>query len=80
MSIIKTSVEKSGQSRSPGLAAALAMFAAGLVVGLGLAADLGGQFTAGLVILAVLGLSAAVGCLSGDASASGPQRGHRGTP
>jgi len=56
MSIIKTSVEKSGQSRSPGLAAALAMFAAGLVVGLGLAADLGGQFTAGLVILAALGL------------------------
>jgi len=38
----------------PGLAASLAVFVAGLVVGLGLAADLGGQFIAGLIILSVL--------------------------
>ena len=37
-------LENPGQSRSPGLAAALAMFAGGLVAGLGMAADLGGQF------------------------------------
>jgi PAS domain S-box-containing protein len=43
-----------GRSRSPGLAAALAVFAAGLVVGLGMVAHLGGQFIAGLIILAVL--------------------------
>src|SRR5258706_5628954 len=47
--------ENPGQSRSPGLAAALAAFAAGIVVGLGMVAHLGGQFTAGLIILAVLG-------------------------
>jgi PAS domain S-box-containing protein len=44
----------SGRSRSPGLATALAVFAAGLVVGLGMATRLGGQFIAGLIILAVL--------------------------
>jgi PAS domain S-box-containing protein len=43
-----------GRSRSPGLATALAVFAAGLVVGLGMVAHLGGQFIAGLIILAVL--------------------------
>lgn len=43
-----------GRNRSPGLATALAVFAAGLVVGLGMVAHLGGQFTAGLIILAVL--------------------------
>jgi PAS domain S-box-containing protein len=47
-------MENPGQSRSPGLATSLAVFVAGLVVGLGLVADLGGQFTAGLIILAVL--------------------------
>ncbi|HEX4027701.1 MAG TPA: PAS domain-containing sensor histidine kinase [Rhizomicrobium sp.] len=40
--------------RSPGLATALAVFVAGMVVGLGLVANLGGQFIAGLIILAVL--------------------------
>ena len=43
-----------GQGRSPGLAAALAVFVAGMIVGLGLVAHLGGQFIAGLIILAVL--------------------------
>src|SRR5476649_2473665 len=43
-----------GRSRSPGLATALAVFAAGLVVGLGMVAHLGGQLIAGLIILAVL--------------------------
>ncbi|HEY0265621.1 MAG TPA: hypothetical protein VGC16_02650, partial [Rhizomicrobium sp.] len=43
-----------GQSRSPGLANALAVFSAGLVVGMGMVANLGGQFVAGLVILAAL--------------------------
>ena len=43
-----------GRSRSPGLATALAVFVAGLVVGLGMVAHLGGQFIAGLIILAVL--------------------------
>src|SRR4051812_48311485 len=43
-------------SRSPGLAAALAVLAGGIAIGLGMAAKLGGQFTAGLVIVAVLGL------------------------
>src|SRR6478736_4073056 len=47
-------MENPGQSRAPGLAAALAVFVAGLVVGLGLVAHLGGQFIAGLIILAVL--------------------------
>ena len=51
---MKDSLENAG--RSPGLAAALAVFAAGLVVGLGMAAGLGGQFTAGLMIVAVLSL------------------------
>jgi PAS domain S-box-containing protein len=51
----KDPMENPGQSRSPGLAVALAVFAAGIVVGLGMVSDLGGQFTAGLVILAVLG-------------------------
>jgi PAS domain S-box-containing protein len=43
-----------GRSRSPGLAMALAVFAAGLVVGLGMVAHLGGQLIAGLIILAAL--------------------------
>lgn len=47
-------MENPGQSRAPGLAAFLAVFVAGLVVGLGLVAHLGGQFIAGLIILAVL--------------------------
>jgi len=46
----------SQHSRFPGLAVALAALAAGIVIGLGMAAKLGGQFTAGLVIIAVLGL------------------------
>jgi PAS domain S-box-containing protein len=44
------------RNRAPGLAAALGAFSAGLAVGLGMAAKLGGQFAAGLVIVAVLGL------------------------
>ena len=47
-------MQNPGQSRAPGLAISLAVFAAGLVAGMGLVANLGGQFTAGLVILAVL--------------------------
>jgi len=43
-----------GQSRAPGVAGLLGVFVAGLVVGLGLVAHLGGQFIAGLIILAVL--------------------------
>src|SRR5262245_17213035 len=42
------------RGRGPGLAAAMALFVAGLVVGLGLSANLGRQFLAGLVILGVL--------------------------
>ena len=42
------------RSRSPGFAAALAVFIAGLVVGLGFTADLGVQYIAGLVIVAGL--------------------------
>jgi PAS domain S-box-containing protein len=42
---------------SPGLAGVLAFFVAGLVIGLGLGADLGNQFMAGLVILAVLSMA-----------------------
>ena len=40
--------------RTNGAAVALAVFAAGVVIGLGLAADLGGEFVAGLIILAGL--------------------------
>jgi len=47
-------MENPGQGRSPYLSACLAAFAAGLVVGLGMVAHLGGQFVAGLVILASL--------------------------
>src|SRR3954470_7620359 len=43
-----------GRGRGPGLAASTALFVAGLVVGLGLSANLGRQFIAGLVILGVL--------------------------
>ena len=51
---LKDSLVNPGQSRSPGLAASLAVFAGGLVVGLGANAKLGGQFIAGLIIFAVL--------------------------
>jgi PAS domain S-box-containing protein len=47
-------MDNPGQGRSPGLAAALAVFVAGMVVGLGLVSNLGGQFIAGLIIMAVL--------------------------
>src|SRR4051812_23089505 len=47
-------MENPGQSRSPGLAASLAVFVAGLVVGLGFDTELSGQFTAGLIIFAGL--------------------------
>src|SRR6201985_163271 len=56
MPSLKDPLENPGQSRSPGLAAGLAVFAGGIVVGLGMVTDLGGQFTAGLIIFAVLGL------------------------
>ncbi len=54
---LKDPLVNPGQSRSPGLAASLAVFAAGLVVGLGFNARLGGQFTAGLIIFALLSLA-----------------------
>src|SRR5258708_6797849 len=54
MSSLTDPIANPGRSRSPGLATALAVFAAGLVVGLGMVAHLGGQFIAGLIILAVL--------------------------
>jgi PAS domain S-box-containing protein len=47
-------MENLGRSRSPGFAAGLAVFVAGLVVGLGFTAHLGAQYIAGLVIVAVL--------------------------
>lgn len=47
-------MDNPGHDRSPGLAAALAVFVAGMIVGLGLVANLGGQFIAGLIILAIL--------------------------
>ena len=47
-------MESLGRSRSPGFAAALAVFVAGLVVGLGFTANLGVQYIAGLMIVAVL--------------------------
>ena len=40
--------------RPSGLTTSLAFFVTGVVVGLGLASDLGGEFTAGLIILAIL--------------------------
>jgi len=51
---LKDPLVNPGQSRSPGLAASLAVFVAGLVVGLGVNAKLGGQFIAGLIIFAGL--------------------------
>jgi PAS domain S-box-containing protein len=54
MTSLTDPVENPGQHHSPGIAAAAAVFVAGLVVGLGLVSDLGGQFIAGLIILAVL--------------------------
>ncbi len=47
-------MDNPGRSRSPGFAVALAVFVAGLVVGLGFSAHLGVQYIAGLVIVAVL--------------------------
>jgi PAS domain S-box-containing protein len=60
MTSLTDPMDKPGHGRSPGLAIALAMFAAGMVVGLGLAAQLGGQFIAGLIIIAVLCATLAV--------------------
>jgi PAS domain S-box-containing protein len=57
MSATYAPLDDPGQSRSPGLAAGCAAFAAGIVVGLGMAADLDGQFGAGLLIAAVLGFA-----------------------
>jgi PAS domain S-box-containing protein len=54
MTSLTDPMENPGHGRSPGLATALAVFAAGMVVGLGLVANLGGQFIAGLIIMAVL--------------------------
>jgi PAS domain S-box-containing protein len=47
-------MDNPGHGRSPGLAAALAVFVAGMVVGLGLVSNLGGQFIADLIIMAIL--------------------------
>lgn len=49
--------ENGDRSRSPGLAAALAVFVSGLVAGLGFSANLGRQYIAGLVIVAALGFA-----------------------
>src|SRR5437764_664449 len=57
---LKDPMQNPGQSRSPALAASLAVFAAGLVVGLGMVANLGGQFVAGLIIFAVLSAALAL--------------------
>ena len=54
MTSLTDPMENPGHSRSPGLATALAVFVGGMVVGLGLVANLGGQFIAGLIIMAVL--------------------------
>ncbi|HEX4272087.1 MAG TPA: ATP-binding protein [Rhizomicrobium sp.] len=54
MTSLTDPIDNPGQDRSPGLALALAVFVAGVIVGLGLVANLGGQFIAGLIILAVL--------------------------
>jgi PAS domain S-box-containing protein len=54
MTSLTDPMENPGHGRSPGLATALAVFVAGMVVGLGLVANLGGQFIAGLIIMAVL--------------------------
>ena len=60
MRVFQDPLENPGQSRAPGLAGFLAVFVAGLVVGLGLVAHLGGQFIAGLIIIAVLSLTIAL--------------------
>ncbi|HEY2009717.1 MAG TPA: PAS domain-containing sensor histidine kinase [Rhizomicrobium sp.] len=54
MTSLTDPMDNPGHARSPGLATALAVFVAGIVVGLGLVANLGGQFIAGLIILAAL--------------------------
>lgn len=54
MTYLTDPMDNPGHHRSPGLATALALFVAGVIVGLGLVAHLGGQFIAGLVILSVL--------------------------
>ncbi|HVW75229.1 MAG TPA: PAS domain-containing sensor histidine kinase [Rhizomicrobium sp.] len=54
MPSLTDAMDNPGQSRSPGLALALAVFVAGVIVGMGLVANLGGQFIAGLIILAAL--------------------------
>ncbi|HJT43916.1 MAG TPA: PAS domain-containing sensor histidine kinase [Rhizomicrobium sp.] len=51
---LRDPMDNPAQTRSPGLAALLGVFVAGLVVGMGMVADLGGQFIAGLIILAAL--------------------------
>ena len=56
MSSSKDVMANPERRRSPGVAVALAVFSAGIAIGLGMAAKLGGQFTAGLVIVAILGL------------------------
>jgi PAS domain S-box-containing protein len=47
-------MDNPGRHRAPGLATALAVFLAGIIVGLGLVVHLGGQFIAGLIILSAL--------------------------
>jgi PAS domain S-box-containing protein len=53
-------VRDSHDSRLPGLGVAAAVFAAGLAIGSGLAADQGAEFLAGLVILLCLSLAVAL--------------------
>jgi PAS domain S-box-containing protein len=47
-------VEQDKRANASGFAGALAFFVAGIVVGLGLVSNLGGEFVAGLIILAAL--------------------------
>ena len=54
MPSLNDTMEQPGQNRAPGLATALAVFVAGLIVGLGMVANLGGQFIAGLIIMMLL--------------------------
>ena len=54
MTLLTDPMDNPGQRRSPGLATTLAVFVAGMIVGLGLVAHLGGQFIAGLIILSAL--------------------------
>jgi PAS domain S-box-containing protein len=65
MPLLVDPMQQNKRDRPSNLAATLAFFVAGLVVGLGLVSNLGGEFIAGLIILA--GLSFCLSLLSGVA-------------